>query len=78
MSRQPHKLPRCSVSTSAVLPPKQFIGTSIVIRTDADSRRLAEESVQAGFEPHYVVMKGRHGAVLKALAKLYGFAVYEY
>ena len=58
--------------------PKQFIGTSIVIRTDADSRRLAEESVQAGFEPHYVVMKGRHGAVLKALAKLYGFAVYEY
>ena len=58
--------------------PKQFIGTSIVIRTDADCRRLVEESVEAGFEPHYVVMKGRHAGTLKALAKMYGFEVYEY
>ena len=58
--------------------PKQFTGTSIVIKTDADSRRLAEESVKAGFEPHYAVMKGRHAGTLKALAKMYGFAVYDY
>ena len=58
--------------------PKQFIGTSIVIKTDADSRRLVEESVKAGFEPHYAVMKGRHAGTLKALAQMYGFQVYEY
>ena len=58
--------------------PKQFIGTSLVIRTDADSRALVEESVAAGFEPHFAVIHGRFGGVLKALAGLYGFKVCEY
>ena len=58
--------------------PKQFIGTTLVIRTDADVRALVESSVAAGFEPHYAVMKGRHAETLKALAAMYGFPVYEY
>ena len=58
--------------------PKQFNGTSLVIRTDGQCRQIAEASVRAGFEPHYAVMKGRCAAVLKALAGLYGFPVYEY
>ena len=58
--------------------PRQFIGTSIVIRTDADSRSLVERSVEAGFEPHFVVMKGRHGDTLEALAEFFGFEVYNY
>ena len=57
--------------------PKQFIGTSLVVRTDKDSRSLVENSVEAGFEPHFVVMKGRHGGALKALARMYGFPVFE-
>ena len=57
--------------------PKQFIGTSLVVRTDKDSRSLVEGSVEAGFEPHFVVMKGRHGGALKALARMYGFPVFE-
>ncbi len=58
--------------------PKQFIGTSLVVRTDADSRALVEGSVAAGFEPHFAVIHGRHAGTLKALAGLYGFKVCEY
>ena len=58
--------------------PKQFIGTSIVVRTDAPSRDLVEDSVQAGFEPHFAVIPGRHGAALEALATFMGFEIYRY
>ncbi len=55
--------------------PRQFIGTSLVISTDTESRRLVEESVLAGFEPHFAVMKGRHGRTLEALAGMLGAKV---
>ena len=58
--------------------PKQFIGTSIVVRTDAPSRELIEQSVLDGFEPHFVVLKGRHGRALETLATMFGFEVYRY
>ena len=55
--------------------PKQFIGTSIVFRTDSSSASVVEQSVRAGFEPHFVVIKGRHARALKVLADLFGFEV---
>ena len=58
--------------------PKQFIGTSIVVKTDAPVRELVESSVRAGFEPHYAVIRGRWAAVLEALAEFFGFEVYRY
>ena len=58
--------------------PKQFIGTSIVVKTDADSRAVVEESVKAGFEPHFVVLKGRHAETREALAESFGFPVYRW
>ena len=58
--------------------PKQFIGTSIVVKTDSDSRRVVEQSVLDGFEPHFVVLKGRHAETLSALADMFGFPVYRY
>ena len=58
--------------------PKQFIGTSMVVRTDAPSRRIVEETVAEGFEPHFAVIRGRHGAALEALATFFGFPVYRY
>ncbi|MBR5094034.1 MAG: fucose isomerase [Oscillospiraceae bacterium] len=58
--------------------PKQFIGTSIVVRTDSDSRAVVEQSVRDGFEPHFAVIKGRHARTLEALAEMFGFEVYEY
>ena len=58
--------------------PKQFIGTSMVVRTDAPSRQIVEETVAEGFEPHFAVIPGRHGATLEALATFFGFPVYRY
>lgn len=58
--------------------PRQFIGTSLVVRTDSPSRRIVDQSVRDGFEPHFAVIKGRHAAALKALAGMFGFPVYEY
>ena len=58
--------------------PKQFIGTSIVVRTDSDSRHVVEQSVLDGFEPHFVVLKGRYGRTLRTLAEMFGFEVCEY
>ena len=58
--------------------PKQFIGTSIVVRTDNPAREIVEKSVKAGFEPHFVVIKGRHAAALEALARMYGFEICRY
>ena len=58
--------------------PKQFIGTSIVVKTDNSVREIVEESVKAGFEPHYAVIKGRHAAALEALAHMLGIPVYKY
>lgn len=58
--------------------PKQFSGTSIVVRTDSPSREVVEQSVLDGFEPHFIVMKGRHAGELECLAHMLGFEVYRY
>ena len=58
--------------------PKQFTGTSIVIHTDAPSREIVEQSVRAGFEPHFAVIRGRHAAALTALAEMFGFPVLRF
>lgn len=76
VGREPDGAFRFFIAEGAALDkPKQFIGTSIVVRTDADSRALVEQSVLAGFEPHFVVIKGRHAETLSALATMYGFEV---
>ena len=79
IGREPDGSFRFFVAEGAALDkPKQFIGTSMVVRTDAPSRDLVEDSVQAGFEPHFAVISGRHGAALEALARFMGFPVYRY
>ena len=63
---------------SALDKPKQFTGTSIVIRTDSPAREIIESGVAAGFEPHFVVIRGRHAETLGALARYYGFPVQRF
>ena len=58
--------------------PRQFIGTSIVVRTFCDSRAMVEQSVRDGYEPHFVVIKGLHARTLETLAEMFGFAVDRY
>jgi len=58
--------------------PKQFTGTSIVVRTENPCRGVVERSVKDGFEPHFVVIKGHHAATLQMLAEMFGFEVCKY
>lgn len=58
--------------------PKQFTGTSIVVKTDSPVRTVVEQSVYDGFEPHFVVLKGRHADELEILAHMLGMKVYRY
>ena len=58
--------------------PKQFIGTSLVVQTDNPCRQIVEQSVLAGFEPHFVVIKGRHAAALTALGHMLGAEICRY
>lgn len=58
--------------------PKQFTGTTVVVRTDAPVRKLVAQSVEAGFEPHFAVIRGRHAKTLEYLAVYFGFEVVRY
>ena len=79
IGREPDGSFRFFIAEGAVLDkPKQFIGTSIVVRTELNSRMVVEDSIREGFEPHFVVIKGRHGETLEALADLFGFEVCRY
>ncbi len=47
--------------------PKQFCGTSIVVKTDTPAKDIVYRSVKEGWEPHYVVI---YGAVASELEKM--------
>ena len=79
IGRKPDGNYRFFIAEGSVLDkPKQFIGTSIVVKTDRNSREVVEESIRAGFEPHFVVIKGRHAETLSVLANQFGFEVCRY
>ncbi len=58
--------------------PKQFTGTSIVVKTDNPVLDIVNSSVREGFEPHYVVIKGHFAAALTAAADMLGIPVCRY
>ena len=79
IGRKPDGSFRFFIAEGSVLDkPKQFIGTSIVVKTDRNSREVVEDSIRAGFEPHFVVIKGRHAETLSVLANQFGFEVCRY
>ena len=70
---------RFFLSEGAVLDkPKQFTGASIVVKTRRNSREVVEESIRAGFEPHFAVIRGHHAETLKVLAGMFGFEICQY
>ena len=79
IGRKPDGSFRFFIAEGSVLDkPKQFIGTSIVVKTDRNSREVVAGSIRAGFEPHFVVIKGRHAETLSVLAGQFGFEVCRY
>lgn len=52
---------------SALDKPKQFCGTSVVVRTKSDAKQVVYSSVKDGWEPHFVAV---YGGVANELEKL--------
>lgn len=58
--------------------PKQFNGTSVVVKTINDAETIVKSSVKAGFEPHFAVAYGDIKTELTALCEMLSIEVCEY
>lgn len=58
--------------------PKQFCGTSVVVKTQSPAKELVCRSVKDGWEPHFIVIYGDVEAELKALGNMLGIEVDVY
>jgi L-fucose isomerase-like protein len=67
-----------SAKGSAMDVPKQFGGTSVVVKTEHDARLLVERSVKDGWEPHFVVAYGDIHDTLAAFARIMGLEFCAY
>ena len=63
---------------SALDKPKQFNGTSVVVQTDTDAKDFVYSSVEAGYEPHFVVAYGDVADELEILAHFLNLEVDRY
>lgn len=55
--------------------PQQFLGTSLVVRTDCNAEDLVHATVRQGWEPHFAVLYGAAADELEALAHLLNIPV---
>lgn len=58
--------------------PKQFLGTTLVVKTKGKSEEIVHRSVEAGWEPHFVVAMGDIERELCELANLLDIPVERY
>ena len=57
--------------------PKQFYGTSVVVKTKTPASEIVDESIKAGFEPHFAVIFAGVSGELKALADMLGIEIWS-
>lgn len=70
---------RAFICSGEALPkPKQFNGTSVVVKTDSCAENIVKSSVKAGFEPHFAVVYGDVKAEISALCEMLGIEICEY
>lgn len=55
--------------------PKQFLGTSVVVKTDGSAEDIVYKTVEEGWEPHYVVVYGNVADELEILADMMNIEV---
>jgi len=70
---------RIFVATGEALDkPKQFLGTSIVIKTDNNAEDLINKAVKDGWEPHFAVAMGNIKNEIKVVANFLGLEISEF
>ena len=65
-------------SGEALDKPKQFLGTSMTVRTDASAEEIVKKTVEAGFEPHYAVIYGDAADSLEILGHMLNLTVVRF
>lgn len=79
IGRKPDGTFRFFISTGEALDkPKQFLGTSVVVRTDSNAKRLVETSVKDGWEPHFAVVYDNISKELEILAEMLHMEICRY
>lgn len=62
---------RLFVATGEALDkPKQFFGTSVVVKTDSSAEEIVTKTVLDGWEPHYAVIYGNVADTLETLGRM--------
>ena len=57
---------------------KQFFGTSMSVKTDADAKTIVQKTVEAGWEPHFAVIYGDAADALEYLGHMLNIEVYRF
>ncbi len=79
IGRKPDGSFRFMIAEGLVLDkPKQFNGTSIVVKTDESAEKIVTDTIKNGWEPHYVVIYNRVGNELEKLAHMLDIEVVRY
>lgn len=79
VGRTPDGAFRFFVAEGTVLDkPKQFNGTSIVVKTDTPAEQVVEHTIKGGWEPHYVVIYKKIGNELEKLGHMLGVEVVRF
>ena len=79
IGRKPDGSFRFMIAEGEVLDkPKQFNGTSIVVKTDEPAGMIVTDTIKNGWEPHYVVIYNRVGCELEKLAHMLDIEVVRY
>ena len=58
--------------------PQQFLGTSLVVKTDGCAQEIVNKTVLDGWEPHYAVIYGEAGDQLEILAHMLNIEVVRF
>lgn len=58
--------------------PKQFTGTSVVVEVEHPVANIINDSVKAGWEPHFVVIYGSVAKEIQTLAEFMGIEICNY
>lgn len=58
--------------------PQQFYGTSVVVKVKSQAVQVVNDSVQAGFEPHFCVIYGDYSQALEILGGMLGMEICKY
>lgn len=66
------------LSGEALDKPKQFNGTSVVVKTDSPSNEIVNKSVEDGWEPHFIVIYGAVEEQIKVLGHMLNIEVCKY